>query len=167
MSELVEEVRLWNTPAVGAYLLYRFTQGYVSAHHEGDAPVALHHFIAIAILTNDQLKAPISNLRDNLQSYVRSFEDSKNSDLLLSIQERIKEKLGYTWSSIDLAVANGLLFWDFDEAKLYVRPLEKSPGYGHSPKAQLRKDGDKAEILGQWFAEHDVNTISSYLKILL
>ena len=167
MSELLEEVRLWNTPVVGAYLLYRFTQGYVSRHDIGAAPVAVHHFIAIAILTSDRLKAPISNKRENLQSYVRSFEDSHSSDILLGIQERVKEKLSYCWTSIDLAVAKGLLFWDFDGAKLYVKPEESVPAYGHGPKQQLKKDGEKAEILGQWFAEHDITTISSYLKIIL
>lgn len=167
MSELLEEVRLWNTPAIGAYLLFRFTQGYVIAHENGDGPIALNHFIAIAILTSDRLKQPISNLRNNLQSYVRSFEDNKSTDILLGIQERVKEKRLYTWSSIDLAVANGLLFWDFEDGKLFVKPNDKTPGYGHSPKGPIKKDGDKAEILGKWFSEHKLSTISSYLKILL
>lgn len=167
MSELLEEVRLWNTPAIGAYYLFRFTQGYVTAMEDGDAPIALYHFIAIAILTNEQLKSPISNQRENLQSYVRSFEDRQSTDILLGIQTRIKEKLKYTWSSIDFAVANGLLYWDFDNAKLFVRPINKSPGYGHSPKASVKREGDKAEILGRWFSEHNFSTITAYLKIIL
>ena len=167
MSELLDEVRLWNTPAIGAYLLYRFTKGYVAGHPTGEAPIAIEHFIAVAILTSDKLKAPVSNMRDNLQSYVRSFEENRNSDILLGLQERVRNKLSYSWSSIDMAVANGLLFWDFDEARLYAKPLEKSPGYGHAPKGQLKRDGEKAEILGRWFSQHDITSIASYLKILL
>ena len=167
MNELVEEVRQWNTPVVGAYLLYRFTQGYVFAHNNGDAPVALMHFIAIAILTNFNLKDPISNKRENLQSYVKSFEENNNSDILLGIQERIKDKLAYSWASIDIAVANGLLFWDLEEAKLFVNPVEKIISFGCTPKAQIKKDGDKATILGKWFSHHDLGSITSYLKILL
>ncbi|QJD96251.1 hypothetical protein HH214_10440 [Mucilaginibacter robiniae] len=167
MSELMEEVRLWNTPIVGAFLLYKFTQGYMSSHPNGEAPMAIQHFIAIAILTNERLKAPISNLRENLQSYVKSFEDNRSSDILLSIQERIKDKLPYTWSSIDIAVANGLLYWDVDEAKLYARLSERSPGYGNAPKAQVKKDGEKAEILGRWFSQHTINAITAYFKIIL
>lgn len=167
MSELLEEVRLWNTPAVGAFLLYRFTHGYSAGHVNGEAPTAIQHFIAIAILTSEKLKAPISNMRENLQSYVRSFEESRNSDILLGLQERVKDKLLYSWSSIDMAVANGLLFWDFEEAKLVANPLRKTPSHGRSPKAQLKKDGDKAEILGRWFSQHDLNAITSYLKIIL
>ncbi|RQO77769.1 hypothetical protein DBR40_07275 [Pedobacter sp. KBW01] len=167
MSELIEEVKIWNTPAVGAFLLYWFTKGFVSAHQEGAAPNALNHFIAGAILTNDKLKAPISNMRNDLQSYVRSFEDHKNSDLLLDIQQRVKAKLSYTWAAIDIAVSTGLLFWEPDEASLYVRSGEELLKRGNAPKPDLKRDGEKAEILGRWFAEHDISTVCTYLKIVL
>jgi len=167
MSEIVDEVRLYNTPALGAYLLYKFTEGYTNANKHGDSPSALHHFIACAILTSENLKGPISNMRENLQSYIKSFEDSKTSDLLIGIHERVRGKMAYSWASIDIAVANGLLFWDTDSGKLYHKKLEKSPGYGNAPKAVVRRDGEKAEILGRWFAEHDLSTITAYLKVLL
>lgn len=167
MTEIIEEVRLYNTPAIGAYLLFKFTEGYTKAHKSGDAPNALHHFIASAILSSEGLKSPISNMRENLQSYIRSFEDSKTSDLLIGIHDRIKEKMAYTWSSIDIAVANGLLYWDTESGKLYHKELEKSPSYGTSPKASIKRDGERAETLGRWFSEHDLSTITAYLKILL
>lgn len=167
MSEIVEEVKLFNTPALGAYLLYKFTEGYTNSHKSGDAPIALHHFIAAAILTSENLKAPISNMRENLQSYIRSFEDNKASDLLICIHERIREKMAYSWAAIDIAVANGLLFWESESGKLYYKKLEKSPGYGNAPKAIIKRDGEKAEILGRWFSEHDLSTITAYLKVLL
>jgi hypothetical protein len=167
MSEIVEEVRLHNTPVLGAYLLYKFTEGYTNAHKSGEAPNALHHFIASAILTSENLKGPISDMRENLQSYIKSFEDTKTSDLLMGIHERVKEKMHYSWASIDIAVANGLLFWDSESGKLYHKNLEKSPSYGNAPKAVIRRDGEKAEILGRWFAEHNLSTITAYLKILL
>ncbi len=66
-------------------------------------------------MTSKKLLKPISNQRDDLQSYARSFEKSKDSDLLLSIQERTKEKLEYTLAAIDIAVAVGLLAWDTEK----------------------------------------------------
>lgn len=167
MSELLEEVRLWNTPAIGAFLLFRFTQGYIAEHADGAAPVAINHFIALPILTNERLKSPISNMRADLQSFVRSFEDSKSSDVFLDIQERIKQKKVAIWSAIDFAVANGLLFWDFERAKLYARTEEIVSQKGKGLKESLKKDGEKAEILGRWFAQHDIHTICAYLKIVL
>lgn len=167
MGEILEEVKLFNTPALGAFLLWKFTEGYMNAHKHGDAPVAIHHFIASAILTNENLKVPITNKRENLQSYIRSFEDNKNSDLLLGIHERIKEKMSYTWAAIDIAVASGLLFWDLETGKLYNKTLDKTPIRGNAPRPIVKRDGEKAEILGRWFSEHDLSTITAYLKVIL
>lgn len=167
MGQIIEEVKLWNTPTVGAFLLYKFTYGYQKHHLTGDSPVALLHFIAIPILTSALLKEPISDKRGNLQSYVRSFEENKISDLLLSIHERTREKRHYSWQSIDIAVATGLLFWDSENGKLHPRQIKSTPIRGTSPRSSLKRDGEKAEILGKWFSQHDIATITAYLKVLL
>lgn len=166
LEDLVEEVKLWNTPAIGAFLLWRFTAGYCEKHSSGDAPIALLHFIATAILTNKDLAKPINNQRDGLQSYVRSFEDAKNSDLLLRIHERANEKREYTLASIDVAIAEGLLVWDVNTGQLYPREIKKRSSRGKGLKDTFKQSGMKAEILGQWFSQHDLPTISKYLKVL-
>mgnify|MGYP001567062229 FL=1 len=166
MGQLVEEVKLWNTPLVGAYLLWRFTQGYCNGHPHGDAPIGLLHFVASAILTDKTLLKPISNRRNDLQSFARSFEDSKDADRLLTIQERAREKRGYTLAAIDIAIAEGLMNWDADSGKLYPRDLTKLPGRKKTLKGQISDDGNKAEILGKWFSKHDLPTIAAYLKVL-
>ena len=166
MGKLVNEVKLWNTPIIGAFLLWKFTQGYCSGHPHGDAPIGLLHFVAIAILTNKELLKPISNRRDNLQSYARSFENMKDSDILLTIQQRIKEKREYTLASIDIAVAEGLLVWDVESGKLYPCELIKRPGRGKALKRKITSEGKKAEILGEWFSKHDISTIAAYLKVV-
>jgi len=166
MGQLVEEVKLWNTPTVGAYLLWKFTTGYCDGHPNGDAPIGLLHFLAIAMLTNKKLLEPINNRRDDLQSYARSFENSKNSDILLTIQERAREKREYTMASIDIAIAKGLLVWDADSGKLYPCDISKSPSSGKALNKMFKDDGKKAEILGKWFAKHDLSTIAAYLKVV-
>jgi Family of unknown function (DUF6521) len=167
MGRLSEEVRIWNTPIIGAYTLWRFTHGFCKGHPNGDAPVGILHFIATAILTNERLLTPISNKRDSLQSFIHSFEDKKDSDILLSIQDRIKDKREYTIKAIDIAIANGLLIWDSNNGKLYPCDLAKSPGKGKNLKAKIKSEGDKAEILGKWFSKHDISTIAAYLKVVL
>jgi hypothetical protein len=163
----VEEVRLWNTPTIGAYLLWKFTLGYCDGHPNGDAPIGLLHFLASALLTSDKLLKPISGRRKDLQSYVRSFEDSKDSDILLSIQERAIEKREFTMASIDIAVAEGLLVWDVDSGKLYPCTVTKHPSRGKKLKSVHEKDGKIAAILGNWFAQHELATITNYLKVVL
>lgn len=167
MSQLVEEVKLWNTPAVGAYLLWKFTVGYCKGHPNGDAPIGILHFLAIALLTNDKLLKPISNQREDLQSYVRSFESSKETDILISIQERVMLKRKYTMNSIDIAIAEGLLVWDTDTGKLYPRKIIKHPSRGKALKEVFVRQGKKAEILGNWFSKQDLHTIAAYLKVVL
>jgi hypothetical protein len=167
LGQLVEEVRLWNTPAIGAYLLWRFTLGYCNGHPNGDAPIGLLHFLANALLTSDTLCKPISNKRNDLQSYVRSFEDSEDSDILLSIHERVIEKREHTMASIDIAVAEGLLVWDVDSGKLHPRKITKRPARGKGLRAVHDKNGKKAEILGNWIAKHELSTITNYLKVVL
>lgn len=167
MSQLVQEVQQWNSPTVGAYLLWKFTLGYCSTHSSGDAPIALLHFLAIPLLTNKRLLETISNRRENLQSYVRSFETYKNSDMLVSIHDRVKNKCRYTLAAIDISISTGLLTWDTDSGKLYPRKNIKRPHRGNALKAALVRNGKKAEILGSWFAEHSLSTIATYLKVVL
>lgn len=166
MSRLVEEVKIWNTPIIGAYLLWRFTQGYSKGHQFGDAPIALLHFVATAILTSKELTEFISNRRSNLQSYIRSFEENKNSDILLSLQERIKDKKEYTLAAIDIAISEGLMVWDVETGKLYARNLSEKSGKGNNIRKQTQSEGKKAEILGVWFSEHEIIDIESYLKVV-
>lgn len=166
MAQLVEEVKTWNTPIIGAYLLWRFTDGYCNAHPEGDAPIGLLHFIASAILTNKKLNKPISNQRENLQSYVRSFEDNKESDILLTVQDRTRDHFEYTLHAIDIAIAEGLIAWDAESGKIYAKNLKKKAGRGKALKEIIKRDGNKAEILGKWFSQHELPTIAAYLRVV-
>ncbi|MBN2424769.1 MAG: hypothetical protein JXR46_06210 [Calditrichaceae bacterium] len=167
MGKLYEEARLWNTPSVGAYLLWKFTSGYCDTHPTGDAPVALLHFIAMPILSSKRLLEPISNRRANLQSYVRSFESKQDTDVLFSIHDRIKRSLDYTMTAIDIAISTGLLFWDIESGKLYSRKEIKRPQKINALKTSFVRNGKKAEILGGWFSEHSISTVATYLKVVL
>lgn len=161
---LVDEVRQWNSPAVGAYLLWQFTVGYRSKHKHADAPPGLLQFVAAAILTNRDLCETISNRREHLQSYAKGFEDMGRMDLLVGLQSRVRRRMSYTWSALDIAVASGLLVWDTDTGKLW--PAETpATKRGQSVRPEVRKLGDRAVILGGWFAKHDLGAIASYLKL--
>lgn len=166
MGQVVEEVKIWNTPIAGAFLLWKFTCGYIANHPKADAPIGLLHFVAIGILANQETLEQVDDRKTNLPAYVRWFEENKKVDLLLEVQERIKEKRDFTWRAIDIAIANGLLAWDVNTGKLHPRTsLAKSP-----PKKGLKlvyeRQGKKAEVLGKWFAQLDLRTIASYLKIV-
>ncbi|MBL1419295.1 MAG: hypothetical protein COC24_002175 [Alphaproteobacteria bacterium] len=166
MGALVEEVRIWNTPIVGAYLLWSFTDGYMTNHRSGDAPIGLLHFIAMAILTDIKMIESIRDGKGGLQSFARGFENKKKYDRLLSIHERVQSKKEYTLSSIDVAISQGLLSWDSQTGKIYAHDLTK-PTRGNAVRPSIKKYGAKAHILGKWFSQNDISTISLYLKVNL
>ena len=166
MSVLVEEVRIWNTPIVGAYLLWSFTQGYVENHPHGESPIGLLHFIAMAILTDVKMVDNMRNNKEGLPAFVRSFESNKRFDRLLNIHERVGAKKDYTLASIDVAISQGLLSWEASTGKIYAHDLAK-PTKGKSVRTSMKKHGVKAEMLGKWFSQHDISSITSYLKVSL
>jgi hypothetical protein len=165
-SLLVEEVRTWNTPLIGAYQLWQFTLGYCQARPDGDAPVGLLHFIAGPILASPRLSETVSLRRNSLQSYTLGFEDKKQIDLLLGLQERIRSRRPQTMAAIDAAICAGLLVWDVESGKLYPREAPTARR-GSNLRASLKREGDKARVLGAWFAAHDLPTIAAYLKVVL
>lgn len=165
-SLLAEEVRTWNTPLVGAYQLWQFTQGYCDSHPTGDAPIGLLHFIAGPILASPQLSETISNRRKSLQSYAMGFEDKKCVDLLLSLQGRVRDRRRQTLDAIDAAVCAGLLAWDTECGKLYPSPAPKAKR-GYALRSGLKREGEKARILGSWFSAHDLPAIAAYLRVVL
>ena len=167
MGELVDEVKLWNTPLIGAFLLWRFTQGYCKNHLYGDAPIGLLHFIASAILTSKRLSEPITDRRENLQSYTKSFEDKKDYDVILTVHDRIIEKREYTLAAIDIAIKNGLIMFDVSSGKIYAKELPEKGNFGKKVKDVIKAEGKKAEILGKWFSQHDLFSITAYLKVVL
>ena len=166
MGQIVDEVRLWNTPVIGAFLLWKFTVGYRDTHPSGDSPVALLHFIALAVLTEPQMIDSISNRRDNLQAYIRGFEEKNKSDILLSLQESILKKRKYTLKSIDIAVSNGFLVWDVKQGKLLPCDTIRKATRGNSLRISMIQYGKKAEILGKWFSAHDLSTIATYMEVI-
>lgn len=166
MGQVVEEVKVWNTPAVGAFMLWKFTCGYVNNHPSGDSPIALLHFVASGILANKELLDAINGYRPNLASFIRWFEEQEKVDILIEIQARIKAKRDYTLKALDLAMMTGLLFWEPTSAKIFPVMKVKTPARGSGLNALYKSYGNKAETLGKWFSQHDLRTIATYLKIV-
>jgi hypothetical protein len=166
-SILAEEVRQWNTPILSAYKIWEFTNGYIESHSEREAPVALLHFIAIALLSSPQLCKLISNRRKNLQSFVLGVEDHKLTDILISLQDRISQRKQHTLSAIDIAVHSGLVSWEPETGRLYAHKLKKKPIRGKNLRSSVKGEGLKARILGSWFAEHEPHIIANYLRVNL
>jgi hypothetical protein len=167
MKSLVDEVHEWNTPIIGAFLLWHFSLGYKRNHPTGESPVVLLHFIAAGILSSNVFLDKISKHRPNLESFVRCFTESNESDLLACLHQRIISKRAYTSAAIDIAVSSGLLVWDYDKAELYPREISTNKRGKTQVGKDTKKMADKAETLGKWFSKHDIISITSYLGVVL
>jgi hypothetical protein len=167
MRRLIEEVQEWNTPVVGSYLLWQFTNGFVQNNTKGEAPIVIYHFIVSGILTEPSMCNAISGLRPNLASFIRWFNEEKKGDLLACLNQQIIKYRFYTMKSIDIAVSSGLLAWDIETAKLY--PVTNFHAKRSTSKMGIavHKLGDKAKILGKWFSECDLPTVAAYLGVIL
>ncbi len=167
MARISEEVRNWNTPILGSYLLWRFSHGFANHHKFGESPIILYHFIASSILTSSRLIQPVSDKREGLASYVKSFNDKKDIDLLLSIQDRIEATKQYTLSALDLGIRQRLFVLDSEDARLYPREVKKKATKGRALNPEAKSLGKKAEILGKWFSKHELPQVASMLKVVL
>lgn len=164
-TRLVEEVREWNTPIVGAYLLWRFTKSYCRNHPEGQAPVMILHFIAEAILSSDEL-LKLMKSRRGLASYIRHFNTAQKTDLLANLSHRIYERRERVLAVIDIALATGLLALDSGTATLYPVSI-RSPKGGRRVSKTMNDLGKKAEMLGTWFAKENFTNIVHNLGVQL
>lgn len=167
MTRIVDDVRAWNTPIIGAYLLWCFSSGYYKNHKLGECPVVLLHFLAAPILTSAHLVSPVSDKRHGLSSYIRSFNDSKEVDLLLSLQERADKLKEHTLLAIDLGIKNNLFVLDAEDARIYPKEIDGKRSRGSGLKPEAKAIGKKAEILGKWFSEYEVPQIAAMLKVVL
>lgn len=159
-----EEIIEWNTPLILTYLLWKFTIGYEEASN-GVSPVALFHFLAAAILTNDKLSHPISKRISGIESYVNGFRNRKETDILDRIHDIVLQKRETTFKALDIGISAGFIAWDTDNARIIPRKF--NPRLKETKlDLYICKRGKAAMILGQWFAQSDLPTISTYLGVL-
>ena len=165
MNSIEDEIRIWNTPLVSAYFLWRFVRGYVNEHAEHAAPSVVLCVIALTIMSDENLYAPINPKKAKLSSYVYSFVKDKKSDALVTIHQLISESKFLCIDAIDMATATGVVVWDADHAALMPGDFEDAEPecVGKKHKA----NGDKAELLGKWFAQLEVNQITTLLGVSL
>ncbi|MGN0842966.1 MAG: three component ABC system middle component [Kiritimatiellia bacterium] len=160
-ADMMETIRMWHTPYIGAYLLWRFASGYSSASSGRAAPLMLF-FIAAALATDRQYYEPVA--KRNFKTYHRYFIEKKKLSALVVLQGVINAKREYTCAAIERAVAGGFLEWNSETGTLAARPLKPQK------KASLLDDetkraGNAAEKIGEWFAGESLSDICVLLGV--
>ena len=165
MSSFSAEIREWNTPLLGAYLLWRFTQGYESTN-DRKSPVFLFHFIALPILESPELSLPIRGRRNSFSSYVRSFVDDKKLDVLAKLNDRVIDFRENTMQALAIGFAARLFVWKDNMTRLHA--LNGDDALVSQFLAEpIIKLGNKAFRFGTWSSSIPLPVFSEFLGVSL
>lgn len=164
MAQLLDEYREWNTPVVGAYLLWRFTSAYVQNRADGVPPSFLLHCVAAAILTGTTYVEAISHAR-SLHGYSQYFVTHGLADKLEKLHYRVAKTLSYTKRAVDIAVHRQLLVWDKENGALLPIDIGKPVRGSSTLSLSVMNIAKRADTLGKWFAAADLNNITIELGV--
>lgn len=161
--DMIETIRMWNTPFIGAYHLWRFASGYHTVSGGRPAPLMLF-FIASALISDREYWLPTA--RRTLKTYNRYFVENKKLSLLKLLPTVIASRRKYTCAAIERAVMGCFLKWDADGCALSPRLISREKKASLLDDATL-KAGNAAEKIGEWFADETVSDICVYLGVKL
>ena len=165
MSSLASEIKEWNTPILGAYLLWKYTKGYETSA-DGRHPEFLLHFVALPILMSPELSRPICRQRKSFASYAASFSNEGQSDVLAKLDQMVFEQRANTMTALEIAIASHLLRWTDDKQRLCALKVNEKEGVNFVSKSNLDL-GKKAFLFGSWSAYVPLSLFATSLGVKL
>lgn len=155
----LNEVSIIQNPALGAYLLWRFSREYFLT--SAKAPNFLTLFLILPLVLHESTLKVINstNISSGLSLLSNKLASQK---LLMPIHTRVLSLRLLTLESISLACQKELLTVDHTAANVYPK-TSKTP----SPKQleRIKPLINGADKLGHWFAQLNLREISSNLRI--
>lgn len=164
-----EEYRVWHTPAIGAYLFWRFATIFVQKSRGGQLPSCIHFFLLAGMLRDVRIVTKYIFRRLSLLTVVKAIKENGDADLIDGIHDRVRNSMEYTSAAIDIAVASGMMEWNFESASLRPLKMPTIRGSGiYRDSSYFNKLVTIAETLGKLFAAiPSVSEIAALLKVRL
>jgi hypothetical protein len=155
----VSEVEAIQSPALGAYLLWRMGASFQS--NSPDAPRIDLHFLVLPLLLHAGTLTVISstNPASGLSKLVHKMLDTESE--LIAVNARAVALRELTLASLSLGVATGLLAIDHEAARVYSLDTNRKPGVTEGVKQMERG----AERIGAWFAQLPKEQVFSMLRV--
>ena len=100
---------------------------------------------------------------------VKAIKENGDADLIDGIHDRVRNSMEYTSAAIDIAVASGMMEWNFESASLRPLKMPTIRGSGiYRDSSYFNKLVTIAETLGKLFAAiPSVSEIAALLKVRL
>lgn len=155
----VSEVEAIQSPALGAYLLWRMGASFQS--HSPDAPRIDMHFLVLPLVLHARTLTVISSTNpvSGLSKVVHKMLDTESE--LIAVNARALALRELTLASLSLGVATGLLAVDHEAALVYSLDTNRKPVVAEGVKQMERG----AERLGLWFAQLPQEQVFSMLRV--
>jgi hypothetical protein len=164
MPRLVEEFRLVQNSAIGAFLLWSFSKAYQQAHKHGDSVPLPFVFLVLPIVLHPGIATPIVSTlsASGLRIAIEKFGQGESGrDLLLEIHDRALRMRQFTSESVAIALHVGLVGLNLNQAKMIADSQIASPK-SSGPVQRLERIAIR---LGTWFAQLTSNEIATILKV--
>lgn len=156
------EIYLMQNPALGAALIWRFTEGY-APNGEGQLPTMPLLFIVLPILFHEQLRnaAITTNPSSGLRVFAGKFKSEQ--EILFGIQGRMLKLRDISLASISIAIQSNLISLNTSDAHVNsLRP--KAPADLQKKTADMLKAAQK---LGHWCKTLTLQEVQAILRIKL
>lgn len=164
MNNLVKELYNIQNPALGAYLLSRFSLGYLEENQDM-TPMPLL-FIVLPMLYKKEIVDFISSTQktSGLRFFADKFTEKKNSnnDLIIQIHNLGKRYKAITLEAIRIGIVGELISI---QNNVYILPLKDNINGFKSKSKDLNRMGNAAEKLGVWCSRLSLLEISQILKV--
>lgn len=161
MSLVLNEVRLMQNPALGAYLLHEFLMGYSpKTQFPRGLPMPLAFLVLPLVLhdaTSTQILSTLSS--SGLRLFQHKFNNNK--DELLNFHNRAMQMRQITLHSLRITFACQLVSLNIKTGELW---LAKNNGYKTDIKS-LADLGKSARRLGIWFSALNITEITNALRV--
>ena len=153
---------VWNSPVVGAYLLWRFVLGY---HQEsGVYPNMALAFPAVTILMQPQFTDELSPRIRSLEGYVKKLVEKSKRGYLNDLGNDIREHKDSILAVIETAVVLEMVSVNYENGTLETSRKETKELAKFA--ADFRKEmGGKAETLGKRFGAVSAETVCNLLGV--
>jgi len=164
VNKLAKELYNVQNPALGAYLLARFSLGYLD-ENQNMPPIPLLFIVLPMIYKKDVVDFISSTQRtSSLHFFADKFTDKQNSnnDLIIQIQNLSQRYKMMTLEALRISIIGELISI---QDNVYILPLRDNINDFKPKTKDVKKMGNAAEKFGIWCSRLSLVEISQILKV--
>ena len=162
MSELSREYQNLYNPALGATILFRFSEGYSKKSNEG-VPLPLL-FVVLPMIFQERSLAIIAVTNVGLRKFVNRFSEKEYgmTDSILSFPLRVDEMLELSKKSLQIALLTKMLILMPSDGILFPGSYKK---FDVVLSSDVEKMLQQAKKFGSWCSQLSLFEIENMLRV--